>query len=152
MLNIIVSISNNNCIGGNNTLLWRQSEDLKRFKKLTENKVIIMGQRTYESLPFKPLKNRVNIVITDNKDINYDGCVMAYSIKDATEKANIHSNDNDVFIIGGGSIYEQFIPLCDRLYITRIDVNMNGDTFFPVIDDSEWKLTFEEYHDKDEKN
>ena len=157
-LNIIVSIANNGCIGGNNTLLWKQSEDLKRFKSLTDGRVVIMGQKTYESLPFKPLKNRTNIVITNDYDVNFVGCVMAYSIDDAIEKSFYWADgpylrfcNGDVFIIGGGMIYKQFLPLSNKLYITRIDVDIEGDTYFPDLDDT-WKKTFSEYHEKDEKN
>ena len=150
-LNIIVSIANNGCIGGNNTLLWKQSEDLKRFKSLTDGRVVIMGQKTYESLPFRPLKNRTNIVITNDYDVDFNGCVMSYSIDDAIEKSFYWADDGDVFIIGGGMIYKQFLPLSNRLYITRIDVDIEGDTYFPDLDDT-WKKTFSEYHEKDEKN
>lgn len=148
---IIVSIDNNGCIGGNNTLLWKQSEDLKRFKSLTEGKVVIMGQKTYESLPFKPLKNRTNVVITNDYDVDFNGCVMAYSIDEAIEKSFYWADENDVFIIGGGMIYKQFLPITNKLYITRIDVDLEGDTYFPEIGE-EWKKTFSEYHEKDDKN
>lgn len=149
-INIIVSISNNNCIGDNNTLLWKQSNDLLRFKELTENNIVIMGQKTYESLPFKPLKNRTNIVISNDYNINYDNCIMSRSIEESIEKSE--NIDGDIFIIGGGSIYKQFLPLSDTLYITRIDVDIEGDTYFPDIDLNRWDKVSSEYHKKDDKN
>lgn len=150
--NIIVSVANNGCIGGNNTLLWKQSNDLKRFKEITNNNIVIMGQKTYESLPFRPLKNRVNIVITDNKEVNFDGCVMAYSIEDSLEKAEKSSYSNTAYIIGGGSIYRQFLPIVDNLYITKINVDVEGDTYFPEIDLNIWEKIFYQPHSADKNN
>lgn len=153
IVSIIVSIANNGCIGGNNTLLWKQSDDLKRFKALTDGHVVIMGQKTYESLPFKPLKNRTNIVISNDYDVQFDGCIMAYSIDEAIEKSvHLVEEFDEVFVIGGGSIYKQFIDIAHKLYITRIDADIEGDTYFPEIDEKKWFKYFSEYHPKDEKN
>jgi len=100
-----------------------------------------MGKKTYESLPRKPLPNRLNIVISDDQNDHFDQCLMAYSIEDVLKKIN-PSDEN--FIIGGASIYSQFLPLADRLYITWIHRSFEGDVFFPVIDFSEWLLTSNE--------
>jgi dihydrofolate reductase len=151
-ISIIVSIANNGCIGGNNTLLWKQSEDLKRFKELTTGKVVIMGQKTYESLPFKPLPKRTNIIITDDPDQVFNNCVTAYSIEDAIQKAEYWADEGEVFIIGGGSIYKQFLPSASKLYVTRIDADLHGDTYFPDIDEDCWTILSKERHEKDEKN
>lgn len=158
-ISIIVSIANNNCIGGNNTLLWKQSNDLKRFKELTTGKVVIMGQKTYESLPNGPLPNRTNIIISDDDNFNNPyGTYRAKSIKHSLDVVkgyvNMYKKEEDkseIFIIGGGSIYRQFLPLASKLYITRINADVEGDTYFPELDDS-WKITFKEPHEKDEKN
>lgn len=150
-LNIIVSIAKNSCIGGNNTLLWKQSNDLKRFKELTTDKVVIMGQNTYDSLPIKPLPNRTNIVITDDPEQVFENCITAHSIEDAIQKSIYHT-DGEVFVIGGGSIYKQFMPYANKLYITRIDADIEGDTYFTDIDEDEWTIMFKERHEKDEKN
>jgi len=150
-LSIIVSIAKNSCIGGNNTLLWKQSNDLKRFKELTTGKIVIMGQNTYDSLPIKPLPNRTNIVITDDPEQVFEDCVTAHSIEDAIQKSVYHTDD-EVFIIGGGSIYKQFMPYSNKLYITRIDADIEGDTYFTDIDEDEWTIMFKERHEKDEKN
>jgi len=157
-ISIIVAIGENNEIGKDNDLLWHLGDDLKRFKKLTSNGVVIMGQKTYESLPFKPLPKRVNIVITDDPDVIFDGCVMANGIDDAIIKAEFWSaggpdfigNTEEVFVIGGGSIYKQFINRADTLYITKVHESFEADTFFPDI--SDWVTHFREDHKKDENN
>lgn len=136
-ISIIVAIAANNAIGKDNDLLWHISDDLKRFKKLTENHFIIMGKKTYYSLPVRPLPKRTNIVITDIAEEQIDNCLMAYSINDSIEKMDAEKEN---YIIGGGSIYEQFMPIANKLYITRVHQDFEGDTFFPEISLKEWKL------------
>lgn len=147
-ISIIVAVAENYAIGKDNDLLWHISDDLKRFKKITTGHKIIMGKNTFLSLPIRPLPNRVSIVITDDPADNYDGCIMAYSIEDAISKCD---KEEECFIIGGGSIYKQFLPLADKLYITRVKRVYDGDIFFPEIDENDWLLTDEEEH-IDEKN
>lgn len=147
-ISIIVAVAENYAIGKDNDLLWHISDDLKRFKKITTGHKIIMGKNTFLSLPIRPLPNRVSIVITDDPADNYDGCIMAYSIEDAISKCD---KEEECFIIGGGSIYKQFLPLADKLYITRVKRVYEGDIFFPEIDENDWLLTDEEEH-IDEKN
>ena len=137
MISIIVAIAENYAIGKNNDLLWHIPEDLKRFKRLTTGNTVIMGKKTYESLPRRPLPNRLNIVITDNPEDQFDQCVMAFSIEDALNKLD-PAKEN--FIIGGASVYKQFLPYSDRLYITWVHKSFDGDVFFPEIDFSEWIL------------
>jgi len=136
-ISIIVAIAENYAIGKDNDLLWHISKDLKRFKELTKGHYIIMGKRTYYSLPVRPLPNRTSMIITDIPGEVIDNCVMAYSIEDAVEKMDV---ENENFIIGGGSIYRQFMPLADKLYITRVHKSFEADTFFPEISLNEWKL------------
>ncbi len=136
MISIIVAIAGNNAIGLNNELLWHIPEDLKRFKRITSGHKIIMGKRTYESLPVRPLPNRTSIVISDIPDDNYDGCIMAYSIEEALQHCG---QDEECFIIGGGMVYRQFLPLADKLYITRVHKEFEADVFFPEIDPEEWE-------------
>ena len=136
-ISIIVAIAANNAIGKDNDLLWHISDDLKRFKRLTENHFIIMGKRTYYSLPIRPLPKRTNMVITDIAEEQIDNCLMAYSINDSIKKMDAEKEN---FIIGGGSIYKQFMPLANKLYITRVHQDFEGDTFFPEISLNEWKL------------
>jgi dihydrofolate reductase len=137
MISIIVAIAENYAIGKNNQLLWHISEDLKRFKRITSGKKIIMGRNTLLSLPKWPLPNRTSIVITDKPDEVFEGCEMVFSIDEAVEKC---AAEEECFIIGGASIYKQFMPLADRLYITRVDKPFDADTFFPEIKPDEWKL------------
>ena len=148
MISIIVAIAENNAIGKDNKLLCHIPGDLKRFKKLTTGKTVIMGLKTFKSLPNGPLPNRRNIVITDKKNQKIDGCDMAYSIEEAVEMCN---TDEENFVIGGGSIYRQFLPLADKLYITEVQHNFNADTFFPEIDYSKWKLISSKKITKDVK-
>lgn len=140
-ISIIVAIAQNYAIGMNNDLLWHISDDLKRFKKLTLGHTVVMGKRTYYSLPFRPLKNRTNIVITDIEGEKIDGCVMAYSIDDAIDKMD---SDKENFIIGGGSVYRQFLPLAQKLYLTIVHKDFEADTFFPEIDFSQYEELFRE--------
>lgn len=146
---IIVAIAENHAIGLNNDLLWHLSDDLKRFKKITAGHPVIMGKRTYESLPVRPLKNRKNIVITDQPGEVIEGCLMAYSIQEAISLADPHQEN---FIIGGGSVYRQFLPLADRLYITWVHQAFEADTFFPEISKADWKLVSEEDGPPDTEN
>jgi dihydrofolate reductase len=136
-ISIIVAIASNNAIGKNNELLWHISKDLKRFKELTQGHFIVMGKKTYFSLPVRPLKNRTNLVITDVEGEKIDDCLMAYSIEDAIQKMDV---ENENFIIGGGSVYKQFLPFADKLYITRVHKEFEADTFFPEISLIEWRL------------
>ncbi len=149
MISIIVAIAENMAIGKNNDLLWHIPEDLKRFKRITSGHPVIMGKRTYESLPRRPLPNRRNIVITDIKGEELEGCEMAWSIAEAIAKCN-PSEEN--FVIGGASIYKQFLPYADRLYLTRIHKSFDADVFFPEIDHSQWKLNSKEDFAGDDLN
>ncbi|MCF6171784.1 MAG: dihydrofolate reductase [Bacteroidales bacterium] len=136
-ISIIVAIASNHAIGKDNDLLWHISKDLQRFKRLTEGHTIVMGKKTYFSLPRRPLPKRTNMVITDVPGEQIDDCLMAYSIDDAIGKME---NSQENFIIGGGSIYKQFMPYADKLYITRVHKDFQGDVFFPEIDPVIWKL------------
>ena len=135
MISIIVAISEDYGIGKDNDLLWKIPEDLKRFKKLTMGHCVIMGKRTWESLPKRPLPGRRNIVLTDIPGECIDCGITAYSIEDALSKS---SGCEEIFIMGGGSVYRQFMPIADRLYITRIHRNAPADTWFPGISEKEW--------------
>ena len=137
MISIIVAIAENLAIGKNNDLLWHISEDLKRFKMITTGRTVVMGKRTFDSLPRRPLPNRRNVVITDVPGEKIEGCEMAYSI---TEAINLCPKEEENFIIGGASVYRQFLPFTDRLYLTRVHKPFEGDVFFPEIDFSAWRL------------
>jgi dihydrofolate reductase len=134
-ISIIVAVASNNAIGLNNELLWHLPEDLKRFKKITSGHAVVMGKKTFESLPNGPLKNRKNIVITDMPGEKIEGCTMAYSIDEAIGHCD---PDKENFIIGGGSIYQQFLPLANKLYITKVDEVFEANVFFPQVDYDKW--------------
>lgn len=148
-LSIIVAIADNNAIGKDNQLLWHLSEDLKRFKQLTTHHTIVMGKKTFESLPIRPLPNRRSIVITDNLNEKIEGCVMAYSIEDAVNKCD-ETQEN--FIIGGGSIYKQFMPISNKLYLTKVHKDFDADIFYPEINFSEWEIIESQENLFDEKS
>ncbi len=141
MISIIVAVSEDLGIGRNNDLLWHIPEDLKRFKNLTYGNTVVMGRRTWESLPRKPLPGRKNIVITDILDERFEGAEMAYSVDDALAKCE---KDKEIFIMGGGSVYRQFMPLADRLYITHVHKKAPADIYFPEIDRRTWKVVEKE--------
>jgi dihydrofolate reductase len=148
-ISIIVAIASNNAIGKDNDLLWHISKDLLRFKEITKGHYIVMGKRTYYSLPVRPLPNRTNLIITDIANEVIDNCLMAYSIEDAVNKMDTL---NENFIIGGGSIYKQFMPLANKLYITRVHKDFEADTFFPDISLDEWELISQENITDDPQN
>jgi dihydrofolate reductase len=134
-LSIIVAVSSNGVIGSNGDMPWHISEDLKRFKKLTLGSKIIMGRKTWESLPFRPLKKRENMVISRNKNYQAAGAVLVNSLEEALQTLN---QDEEAFIIGGGQIYNQAMNFADKLYITEIHADFEGDTSFPEIKQDEW--------------
>ncbi|MEM5565903.1 dihydrofolate reductase [Psychroserpens sp. AS72] len=147
---IIVAAGEDNAIGKDNDLIWHLSDDLKRFKSLTNGHHIIMGRKTFESFP-KPLPNRTHIVITrqDNYKVP-DGVIVVNNMEDALDAAR---SDKQPFIIGGGQIYKQSMRLADKIEITRVHHEFpDADTFFPEIDMSIWKETARKEHSKDEKH
>lgn len=150
MLSIIVAIGENGAIGKNNDLLWRLPGDLKRFKALTTGHTIIMGRKTFESLPKGALPNRTNVVLTRNKTTLFSDCTMVYSIKDIID--NYLNDENEHFVIGGGELYKALLPYANRVYLTRVHQNFEADTFFPAIDMKDWIIEEENSFPADEKN
>jgi len=138
IISIIVAIADNLAIGKDNQLLWHIPEDLKRFKVLTTGHTLVMGKRTFESLPIRPLPKRRSIVITDVAGEQIPGCDMAYSIDDAIAQMD---EGRENFIIGGGMVYRQFMPLAHKLYLTLVHKDFEADTFYPAIDFNEWVET-----------
>jgi dihydrofolate reductase len=149
MISIIVAIAENFAIGKDNDLLWHIAEDMKRFKEITTGHPVIMGKRTYESLPYRPLKNRRNIVITDIPGELFEGCETVHSIQEALLACD-PSDEN--FIIGGASVYRQFLPYTDRLYLTIVHKNFDADVFFPEFPLDEWILKSNELYPTDGEN
>jgi dihydrofolate reductase len=148
-ISIIVAIAENNGIGKDNQLLWHIPADLKRFKQITQGHTVIMGRNTFLSLPGGPLKNRRNIVITNDPADHFEGCEMVFSVNEALEKCD---ENQENFIIGGASVYRQFLPLADRLYLTRVHRSFDADTFFPEIKTGDWEEISRELPDNEGKN
>jgi dihydrofolate reductase len=148
IVSIVVAMSKNNVIGHNNELIWHLPADLKHFKEITTGHYIIMGRKTFESIG-KPLPNRTSIVITRNKDYKIEGCIMANSLQDAIEKA---AGQDEVFIIGGAEIYRQSMDWVDKIYLTQVDADFEGDAKFPLINFEKWKIISNIANNKDKKN
>jgi len=152
-INIIVSVSENWVIGKDNKLLWKLSSDLRRFKDLTIGKPIIMGQKTFESLPKGALPNRTNLVLTLDPEFTSPNIITVYNIGDALEKVKFyHGNDCEVFIIGGGMVYKQFFDYADYIYLTMVHTVIDGDTTFPELKENQWEIISEDFKEKDDKN
>jgi dihydrofolate reductase len=147
---IVVAASTNNAIGKNNQLLWHLPNDLKFFKNTTWGFPVIMGRKTFEAVK-RPLPGRTNIVITRKDDWKADGVITAIDLEDAIIKAR-ETNAKQIFIIGGGEIYKQSMGVADTIYITRVHAVLDGDTFFPVIDEQDWELLSNEDFPTDEKH
>ena len=137
-LSIIVAMAQNRAIGKNNDLLWHLSGDLKRFKKLTTGHPVVMGRKTWESLPKRPLPGRRNIVFTQNLDYVADGAETVHSVNGLFKA--LKDCDDEVFVMGGASIYQMLLPFTNRLYVTQVYRDFDGDVFFPVIDMSEFSM------------
>ncbi len=150
IISAIVAKTRNNVIGKDNKMPWHISDDLKYFKKITTGHIIILGRKNYESIG-KPLPNRVNIVLTRNELFNCPGCIRLGTIEQALKFA-YDQNEDEVFIVGGGQIYEQSREYWDRIYVTEIDTELEGDVFFPSLDKNEWNLISHKCHPKSEKN
>ena len=147
-ITIVVAVSENNGIGKGNQLPWHLPNDLKLFKKVTMGGTMIMGRKTFESIG-KPLPGRETIVITTQPDFKADGCTIAYSLQDSIDKS---SNRSEVFIVGGGELFKQALPLTHTLYLTRVHHHIDADVFFPEVNLNGWNVESEEPHQVDEKH
>lgn len=150
IISCIVATAHNRVIGKDNDIPWYLPADLQYFKKKTLDHHIIMGRNCYASIG-KPLPKRTNIIITRDPYFLSTNCLVARSVKDALTMAML-GGESEAFIIGGGQIYEQTVELWDRLYLTEVDLTVEGDVFFPALDMSRWTLVSEEAHKADEKN
>ncbi|TRZ44415.1 dihydrofolate reductase [Robertkochia solimangrovi] len=148
MITMIAAAAENNALGKDNDLVWHLPDDFKRFKSLTTGHHILMGRKTLESFP-KLLPNRTHIVITRQQDYNPEGCIVVHSPEEALIAVK---NDDSPFIIGGGEIYKLFMPLSDKIELTRVHGSFEADAFFPEIDPAQWKLIESEFHSKDERH
>ena len=148
LITLIAAASENNVIGKDNKLIWHLSDDLKHFKDLTKGHVVIMGRKTFESMP-KALPNRTNIIITRKTDYMAKDAIVVNSLNQALEKA---VGDNQPFIIGGGEIYSLAIKIADRIELTRVHTELEGDAYFPEIDHNIWEEVSRERRLKDQKH
>lgn len=149
-ISCIVAIAKNKVIGKDNDIPWYLPADLKYFKKITTGHHILMGRKCYQSIG-RPLPNRTNVIITRDPYFISSNCLVARSIEEGLEMA-YDNGETELFIIGGGTIYEQTKALWDKLYLTEVDLEVEGDIFFPELKDDEWEIQDIQNHKKDEKN
>jgi dihydrofolate reductase len=150
MIVMIAAVAENNALGKDNELVWHLPNDFKRFKELTSGHYIIMGRKTFESLGNKALNGRLNIIITKQKDYKAVGIVVANSLEDAVFIAHEHQY-KEILIAGGGEIYKQALPKANKIYVTRVETNIDGDTFFEM-NEEDWNLSFADEKQADEKH
>ena len=144
MLSLIAAVARNRAIGKDGQLLWQLPEDMRHFREITSGKPLIMGRKTWESLPekFRPLPGRLNIVVSRNPQYHAAGAVLSASLEDALQQAaRLAPGAMEVLVIGGAELYRQALPLADRLYLTEIDADFVGDTFFPMLNPAQWQET-----------
>lgn len=149
-ISLIAAVAENNVIGYKNRLPWRLPADFKHFKEITMGHHLIMGQNTFESIG-RPLPGRQTVILSLEKDYKKPGCKTSNSIEEALKIAK-DNGEKEVMIVGGSSVYKQFLPISNKIYLTKIHHRFEGDAFFPEIDMNEWKTTSEEKHNTDAKN
>jgi len=148
IISLIAAMDRNRLIGNNNQLPWHLPADFAHFKSVTMGKPIIMGRKTYESIG-KPLPGRINIVLSRNPDLQIEGVICVSSFEDAV--AAVHDAD-EVMVIGGSSIYEMLLPKANRMYLTYVDAEFEGDAWFPDFDSAQWQQKDSVVHQADDKN
>ena len=144
IISLIAAVGKNNVIGADNKLPWKLSADLKRFRQITSGKPVIMGRKTFESIG-RPLPNRINIIITRDKNYKADSCIVVHS---AEEALNAAKENEEIMVIGGEQIFKEFLPKAGRMYLTIIDKKFEGDAYFPEYDGKEWKEFLKEEHEE----
>ena len=142
-------MSENNVIGINNSLPWKLPADMRWFRKNTLGKTILVGRKTFESFGDKPLPDRRNLLVTSNTDYTAQGVEVFTSLQSAIAAV---AENNELMVIGGSNIYQQCLPLCNKIYLTVVHAEINGDAYFPVIEKTEWKECYSEHGDIDEKH
>jgi len=146
---LIAAMGKNRVIGKNGKLPWHMPADMKYYRDKTKGKPIIMGRKTFDSMGNKPLPDRTNIIITHDKDYKAEGAIVVHSADEALKAAG---NVPEIMIIGGSYIFKVFLPKANRIYLTMIDADFDGDTFFPEYDVTQWKEISYEEHERDAKN
>ena len=148
IISLIAAMSRNRVIGKNNTLPWKLPEDMERFREITLGKPVVMGRKTFESIG-KPLPKRLNIIITRDKNYRQDGCIVVHSADEALKAAK---GSEEIMVIGGEQIFKEFLPKADKMYLTFIDEDFEGDAYFPEYNKHDWKeVKKEEYKNENYK-
>ena len=153
IISLIAAVAENNVIGKDNDLVWHLPDDMRYFMETTEGHHVLQGRKNFYSVPekYRPLKNRVNIIVSRQPDLEIEGCVVKNSIEEGIAYAE-NMGEKELFIIGGGEIYAQSMHLADKIYITEIKSSFEGDTYFPELDSSEWGEISRVTHEIDEKH
>jgi dihydrofolate reductase len=155
MISLVVATTKNRVIGIDNKLPWsRIADDLKRFKDVTTGHPVIMGSKTYESIPSnqRPLPDRTNIILTRDLNKKYEGCLVAHTVAEGLRLAKEQPGGEEICVIGGGLVFFEAMPLAHKIYLTEVDVELEGDTVFPEVDPIRWELTEDTPFEKNEKN
>lgn len=154
LISFVVAVAENNAIGKGGDLLWRLPKDMQYFKQVTWGHHVLMGRKTYESIPakFRPLPGRPNLVVTRQPDYKAEGCAVLPTVEKAIDLAD-GTGDEELMVIGGGEIYKMLFSRVDKIYLTKVHHSFpDADTFFPEIKDSEWQEISRERHEADEKH
>lgn len=153
IISLIAALTRNHVIGRNNDLPWHLPDDMKYFMQTTKGHHVIMGRKNYDSIPekFRPLPNRTNLVVTRQRNLQLAGCTVVNSLEDAVTIAR-KAGEGELFIIGGAAIYQLGMPLAQRLYLTEIDAELEGDTHFPAFDKAGWTEVSRKHHLVDERH
>ena len=153
IISMIAAVATNRVIGKDNDLVWRLPDDMKYFMETTQNHFVIMGRKNYESIPhkYRPLPNRVNIIVTTQANYQAPDCVIKNTIEEALEYAEVQ-DEEEVFIIGGGQIYSQSLSHANKLYITEVNESFEGDTYFPQFDKDLWQEASRIHHSIDDRH
>lgn len=152
-ISLIAALTKNRVIGRNNGLPWHLPDDMKYFMQTTKAHYVIMGRRNYDSIPekFRPLPNRVNVVVTRQKEFKAPQCLVVHTLEEGIELAR-KSGEQEVFVIGGSDMYTLALPFADRLYLTEIQTELPGDTYFPEVNHASWKETSRIHHPRDDRH
>lgn len=145
---LVAAVAANGTIGRENRVPWHLPDDMRFFRRITLHKPVVMGRKTHESIG-RPLPLRPNIILTRNQQYTAEGCTVVHSVEAAVQAAVGH---NALMVIGGTEIYTLFLPLATHLYLTHLEANIEGDTFFPPVDMAQWRPTWRETHEIDEKH
>ncbi|MBW7454424.1 dihydrofolate reductase [Paenibacillus sepulcri] len=150
-ITMIAAMAHNRVIGIGNAMPWRLPAESAHFRRSTTGRTVLMGRKTFESLGSRPLKNRLNVILTRSSGFSHDGCEVVHTAQEAMTRYNANSGE-ELVIMGGAEVYKLFLPYADKLLLTEVDAEVEGDAYFPAINEVEWELTGSEPFQRDEKN